>query len=153
MNTPTHETRGPRRIWTGIAAGVLTVAVLGGVAAGAYRAGERSDRTIEVIERSATEGDVARTVVVDGPWRDGPGPGIIIFPLLVIGLIALFASRRGPGRGWGPRPMGMEPGGFDDWHRHAHVAAGAPLTPTSSPTTGATRPADDAGPPPAAPAT
>ena len=56
------------KIWVGIAAGLLTTAVLAMVGIGAYRAGQRSDQTIEVVGQVAGEGDVARTVVVDG-WR------------------------------------------------------------------------------------
>ena len=85
-----------RKILAGIAAGLLTTATLLIVAAGAYRAGERSDRTVEVVGQVATDGEsTARTVLVPaGGWHDGwhgPGPGFVLFPLIVIGLFLLFA--------------------------------------------------------------
>ena len=94
-----------RKILAGIAAGLLTTATLLIVGVGAYRAGERSDRTVEVVGEVATTGEgTTRTVLVPaaagwhGGWH-GPGPGFLIFPLIVIGLFLLFASRRGGWRG------------------------------------------------------
>jgi hypothetical protein len=111
------------KVLAGIAAGLLAIAALVTVGVVAYNAGERSDRTVQVVGEVATSGDTAtRTVVLpDGYWHGGwRGPGFgfgfLIFPLIVIGLVLLFASRRG---GWrGPR-------GYDDdlqaWHRRQHA--------------------------------
>jgi hypothetical protein len=109
------------KVLAGIAAGLLTLAALVTVGVVAYNAGERSDRTVQVVGEVATTGETAtRTVVLpDGYWHGGwrgPGFGFLIFPLVVIGLVLLFASRRG---GWrGPR-------WYDDdlqaWHRRQHA--------------------------------
>jgi hypothetical protein len=118
-----------RKILAGIGAGVLTVAVLVTVGVGAYRAGERSDRTIEVVGTAVDNGEgTARTVLVpaDGyGWHDGwhgPGPGLFLFPLIVLGLVLLFASRRG---GWrGPRHYGDDE--LREWHRRQHDEPATP---------------------------
>jgi hypothetical protein len=117
-----------RKILAGIAAGLLTTAVLVSVGVGAYRAGERSDRTVEVVGEVVTDGEgTTRTVIVpsgDYGWnggRHGPGPGFLLVPLIVIGLILLFASRRG---GWhGPSRYHDHHGRDDElreWHRREH---------------------------------
>jgi hypothetical protein len=131
-----------RKILAGIAAGLLTTAVLFSVGIGAYRAGERSDRTVEVVGQVVSNGEgTTRTVLVpangygwNGGWH-GPGPGFLIFPLVVIGLFVLFASRRG---GWqGPHRHHGGYNGYDDdhlreWHRRQHEPAAptgdAPVT-------------------------
>jgi hypothetical protein len=111
-----------KRILAGIAAGLLTVAVLLAVGVGAYRAGERSDTTVEVVGEvvTGTEG-ATRTVLVPtgatgwhGGWH-GPGFGFVLFPLLVIGVVLLFASRRGGWRGPGPCDEDLR-----EWHRRQH---------------------------------
>jgi hypothetical protein len=120
-----------RKILAGIAAGLLTTAVLLSVGIGAYRAGERSDQTVQVVGEVVSSGEgTTRTVLVpangfgwNGGWH-GPGPGFFIFPLFVIGLFVLFASRRG---GWRDRCHDY-PGRYDDdrlreWHRHQHDPA------------------------------
>jgi hypothetical protein len=124
-----------RKILAGIAAGLLTTAVLVSVGVGAYRAGERSDRTVEVVGEVVTNGEgTTRTVVVPAGgygWNDGGrGPGFLIFPLIVIGLVLLFASRRG---GWhGPYRYHRGDHGYHDdhelheWHRHQHGDEPAP---------------------------
>ena len=119
-----------RKILAGIAAGLLTTAVLVSVGVGAYHAGERSDRSVEVIGELVTNGeDTSRTVIVpSGDWNDGwnggwhgPGPGFVVFPLVVIGLILLFASRRG---GWHGSYRYHDHRRRDDelreWHRREH---------------------------------
>ncbi len=121
------------KIWVGIAAGLLTTAVLAMVGIGAYRAGQRSDQTIEVVGQVAGEGDVARTVVVDG-WRNGwhgPGPGFFLIPIVIIGLVLLFAGRRGggPRSGW-YGPSWDRERELEDWHRRAHEADAATTTPS-----------------------
>jgi hypothetical protein len=119
-----------RKIMAGIAAGLLTTAVLLVVGVGAYRAGERSDRTVEVVGEVVSNGEgTTRTVLVpadgygwNGGWH-GPGPGFVLFPLIVIGLVLLFASRR---RGW-RGPYGCRGDEHDDdlrdWHRRQHEPA------------------------------
>lgn len=115
-----------RRVWTGVLAGLLAAGVLLGVAGGAYRAGQHH----EVVTRTVTDGQAVR--VVDGHgWGFWPGPGLILFPLLVIGVV-LLVSRARPWRhgGWygpyGPGPWGPggHGGGWDDWHRRAHEEQG-----------------------------
>ena len=76
-----------RKILAGIAAGLLTTATLLIVAAGAYRAGERSDRTVEVVGQVVSDGEgTTRTVVVPAGgygWHDGwhgPGLGFLHLP-------------------------------------------------------------------------
>jgi len=82
--------RTTNKIWAGIAAGVVTTAALAAAGLGGYRLGQRDDRTIEVVGTAGREGgELARTIVVDGDgWRHGggPGPGFVLFPLLLIGL-------------------------------------------------------------------
>jgi len=105
-----------RRVWTGVAAGVLAASVLLGVAGGAYRAGQRD----EVVTRTADDGDVVR--VVDGHgW--GPGPGFFLFPLAVVAVILLVRGRHGGHGGWHP-PYGPPEEAFRDWHRRAHSEQG-----------------------------
>jgi hypothetical protein len=129
-----------RKILAGIAAGLLTTAVLVSVGVGAYRAGERSDRSVEVVGEVVTNGEgTTRTVLVpsgdygwNGGWNGGwhgPGPGFVLFPLIVIGLILLFATRRG---GWhGPHRYHGDHWRDDDelreWHRREHE----PTTPAT----------------------
>lgn len=111
-----------KKIMAGIAAGLLTVAALITVGIVAYNAGERSDRTVEVVGEVVANGEsTTRAVLVpaDGHWHGGwrgPGFGLLIFPLIVIGLVLFFASRRG---GW------RDPHHYSDdelraWHRRQH---------------------------------
>ena len=126
-----------RRMWTGIAAGLLAAMVVVGVAVGAYRAGQRHD----LVVRTTEGGEVVR--VVDRPgwgYGHGPGPGVLLFPLLGIALVVLLVRGGRWGGGWHPYggvPWG--PGGpdprLDDWHRRAHATPG---------------PGDHPSPPPAA---
>jgi hypothetical protein len=113
-----------RKVWTGVLAGVLAAGVLLSVGLGAYRAGQRD----EVVTRVAGGGEVVRVIDGDRGWGHGPGPGIILFPLLAIGLVALLVSRGrrgggwcgpGPGEGWGPQSR-MPQSSWEDWHRRAH---------------------------------
>jgi hypothetical protein len=109
------------KVLAGIAAGLFALAALVTVGVVAYNAGERSDRTVQVVGEVATTGEATtRTVVLpDGYWHGGwrgPGFGFLIFPLILIGLVLFFASRR---NGWrGPR-------WYDDdlraWHRRQHA--------------------------------
>jgi hypothetical protein len=113
-----------KKILAGIAAGLLAVAALLTVGIVAYNAGERSDRQVEVVGEVVANGESAtRTVLVTadgwhGGWR-GPGFGFLIFPLIVLGLVLFFASRRG---GWrGPRYYdGYSDDELRAWHRRQH---------------------------------
>jgi hypothetical protein len=136
-----------RKVLTGIAAGLLTAALLATVAIGGYRAGERSDRadrTVTVIDQTSSDG---RTVVVpDGHWDDDwghPGFGFFLFPLIVIGVVLLLVSR--PRRygyyrhgGDGPPWRHGDDADLRDWHRREHggdmapAGSGPPLSPTDS---------------------
>lgn len=109
-----------RKWMAGIAAGLLGSAALIGVGVGAYQAGERNATDVEIVGEVIGEGDSAgRTIVVDDDgWHRDRGffPGFLVFPLVVGGLVLLFASRRrhwhGPGR--------YSETELEEWHRRAH---------------------------------
>ena len=116
-----------RRVWTGVLAGVLAASVLGGVALGAYRAGQ--DR--EVVTRVTGDGEVVR--VIDGRgWGHGPGPGFFLIPLAVVLTVLLVRGHRGGPGGWhgpyGPAPWSHRgpDEAFHEWHRRAHDQTGPP---------------------------
>jgi hypothetical protein len=109
-----------RKIVARIAAVVSRPAALLIVGTGVYRAGQRSDRTVEVVGEGS-----GRTVLVQADGWDGPGPGFLLFPLIVIGLFLLFASRRGRWRG----PRGYGDDDMREWHRRQH--GDEPATPTN----------------------
>jgi hypothetical protein len=125
----------------GIAAGVLTTTAILIVGIVSYQAGERSERTVNVVGEVVANGEDGRTVLVPTAgygWHDGwhgPGPGFLLFPLIVIGLILLFASRRG---GWrGPHRYGDDD--LREWHRRQHrdepIASSTSNPATSNPAT------------------
>ncbi len=122
-----------RSVWTGVLAGLLAVTVLGGVALGAYRAGQADD----AVTRVTADGEVVR--VIDGRgWGHGPGPGFLLLPAAIVLTVLLVRSRRGPG-GWGP-PYGSGPWApgapeeaFREWHRRAHDQAMPPEATAGSP--------------------
>jgi hypothetical protein len=117
-----------RRGW-GIAALVLTILLLVGVGIGAYHAG-----VDEGIRRGADAGQVVE--VVGGYGYGGHGGffpfGLLLFPLVIVGVVLLFrAAFGGPrwGGGWyGPGSRGpwSEEGRarFEErageWHRRQH---------------------------------
>ena len=117
-----------RKWLLGIGTGVLVTAALILVGAGAYRAGERNSNDVAVIREG---GETVRTVIVDD-WHRGSGffPGFFVFPLIIIGIVLLVASRR---QAWyGPRPYhdGYGPNGsLDEWHRRAHGETAPPPPP------------------------
>jgi hypothetical protein len=88
-----------RKWFIGIGVGLIATATLVAVGAGAYEMGQRSTDRVLV---AATETAGGR-IVVDHGWGRG-GPGHLVVPLLIVGAILLFASRRrrwcGPGPGW-----------------------------------------------------
>ncbi len=117
-----------RKWLAGIGAGVLVTAALILVGAGAYRAGERSSDDVQVVGEVVREsGSATRTIVVDGGgWHHGPGffPGFFVFPLIVIGIVLLVASRR---RAWyGPPRWQYGEAELAEWHRRAHGEAPPP---------------------------
>ncbi len=121
------------RTWLArIGVALLVTAALVTVAGIAYRVGDRDG--LDGVGREIVVGDDGtRTVVVDGfrgGWGGGPGFGFLLFPLIVVGLILLFRSRRPQ---WGNGPRREED--LRDWHRRQHVAdvpvpAGPPIGPT-----------------------
>jgi hypothetical protein len=127
-----------RKWMFGIAVSVLTAAALILVGVGAYRAGERNaDDDIEVVGEVIGEGGSdGRTIIVDrdGWDRDGFFPGFFVFPLVVIGVVLLVASRRRRWYGGPGRYYGCDQGdGLDEWHRKAHAeTAPAPPAPPST---------------------
>lgn len=118
-----------RRLWTGLLVGVLGAMALVAVGVGAFHAGERHSVTT-VAPVVGASGETVRVVDYGhwGPW--GGPPFGFLFPLLIIGLIALLvAGRRRAywGRPYGPGPWSggpCGPGGreqmLSDWHQRAH---------------------------------
>ncbi len=117
-----------RKWMIGIGVSLLVAASLILVGIGAYRAGERDDAQIQVVGEVLREGEsTGRTIVVNGDGWDGHWgffPGFFVFPLIVIGLVLLCASRRrryyGHGYGYPAGPGCPPPDDLDEWHRRAH---------------------------------
>ena len=103
----------------GVAVGVLVAASLLLVGVGAYNAGQRNAETVEVVTAGETAGR-ALVVPVD-TWRGGWhwGPGFLVFPLIVIGLVLLFSARRRGG--WCPPWRYGDDEALREWHRRAHA--------------------------------
>ncbi len=111
-----------RRVWAGVAAGVLAALVVVSVAVGAFQAGQRDSEPVAQVVGDG--GEVVRVVGGHG-WGYGPGPGFFLLPLLGIALVVLLLRGRGgpggwyrgcgPGGGYGGRDEAMQ-----DWHRRAH---------------------------------
>jgi hypothetical protein len=108
----------------GIGVSVLVAASLLVVGIAAFNAGQRHREVVEVVSAGEPAGQAVLVPV--GAWRGGwhGGPGFVVFPLVVIGLILLFSARRrggwgGPGRwsGYGPDDDRQ----LQDWHRRAHA--------------------------------
>lgn len=127
------------RTWLArIGVALLVTAALVAVAGIAYRIGDKDG--LDGVGREIVVGDDGtRTVAVDGfrdGWHGGPGFGFLLFPLVVVGLILLFRSRRPH---WGTGPRREEE--LRDWHRRQHVAdvpvpAGSVTPPAPTPSEG-----------------
>lgn len=132
-----------RRVWAGVAAGVLAALVLLTVGFGGYQAGrDDDDSTTEIVRESGESGDGQVVHVVHDGRRWGPGPGFFLFPLLIV--FVVFALVRGRGHRhyghWGPgsyRPgyWGGDPEShLQEWHRRQHEGgASTEATPPTTP--------------------
>lgn len=106
-------------MWVGAAAAVLTLLLVLGVGAAAYRAGQGDEVTRTVTDG---EGQVVRVTEIDGARR-GPGLGLVLVPALGIAVVVLLfsnARHRGHHGPCGPGACRYEP--------PADVAPGAPTT-------------------------
>ena len=125
-----------RKWLLGIGVGLVAVASLLAVGAGAYELGQRDDDRVLVTSSESIDG---RIIVDNDGWRHGPGG--LVFPLLIAGVIFLIVSRRR--RGWcGPGP------GWDrdaDWH-YRHGWHGHPSEGPYGPAPSGTAPAPPAPP-------
>lgn len=127
------------RTWLArIGVALLAVAALVAVAGVAYRIGVNDDGVGDVGREIVVDEDGTRTVVVGGwhgRWGGGPGFGFLFFPLVVVGAILLFRSRRDR---WNASPRGEAE--LRDWHHRQHVAdvpvATVPTAPTVPPAAG-----------------
>ena len=105
-----------RKWMTRIGVSLLVLAGLAVVAGVAFRAGQHHDD----VRNAVVGDDGVRTVVVTDGWRHGwPGFGFgfLFFPLLIVGLILLFSSRRAA---WGGPWRGREEE-LRQWHQRAHA--------------------------------
>lgn len=104
-----------------IGIGLVAAAGLAVVAAGAYAAGTDDDDRGDgrVVGELVVDEDGERTVIVADKWRgdwDGPGFGIVIVPLLVVGGVLLWRSRNSRDAG----PFGRHDAEWREWHRRVH---------------------------------
>jgi hypothetical protein len=108
-----------RNVLKGIAISLLVAASLVLVGTIAYRAG--SDDDVRVARELVVGDEGTRTVIVSDGWRGGlhgPGFGFLFFPLVVIGLILLFSSRRDR---WGRGPWQSRDEEWREWHKKQHA--------------------------------
>jgi hypothetical protein len=103
-----------------VAISLLVAATLVLVATIAYRAG--ADHDVRVARELGLGDEATRTVIVSDGWRGWHGPwtgfGFLFVPLLVIGLILLFSSRRDR---WGRGPWESRDEEWREWHRKQHA--------------------------------
>jgi hypothetical protein len=146
-----------------VGAAILAVLAVIGVGIAAFNAGIDEGISREL----ARSGDADQTVRVVGHgwgWGYGYGRGfgfpfgLILFPLLIIGIVLLVRGAFWRGRWGGPRwggPGGWGPGGpggpgygygpwggpagFDEYHRRLHEQPPAPAGPGDTPGEGDTR--------------
>jgi len=78
----------------GIGVGLVAAASLVAVGAGGYELGQRDDDRVLVTGSETIDG---RIIVDNDGWRHGPGG--LVFPLLIAGVIFLIVGRRRH-RGW-----------------------------------------------------
>ena len=115
------------RRWTMIGVSVLVILAGVGIGVGAYNAGLH-----EGLQRTGEATEIVRYV---GPgWGGGFPFGLLLFPLFIFGIFALFRGamwRRhgdwhghGPGGPGGPGPWGRA----EEWHRHQHEQGGQPTS-------------------------
>jgi hypothetical protein len=144
-----------------VGAAILAVLAVIGIGVVAFNAGIDEG----VSRQLASSGDTGQVVrVVGHGWGYGYGRGfgfpfgLILFPLLIIGIVLLVRGAfwrgrwggprwggpggwgpGGPGGpGYGPGPWGG-PGGFDDYHRRLHEQPPAPAGPGDAPGGSGTR--------------
>ena len=130
------------RTWLArIGVSLLAIAGLVVVAGVAYRIGVHDDAVPGIGREIVIGDDGTRAVVVDGwrgRWGGGPGFGFFVFPLVIVGLVLLFRSRRDR---WNGGLRGEAE--LRDWHHRQHVAdvpvATVPAAPAAPPTIEPTR--------------
>jgi len=127
-----------RKWLIGIGVGLVAAASLLAVGAGAYELGQRDDDRVLVTSSESIDG---RIIVDNDGWRHGPGG--LVFPLLIAGVIFLIVSRRRH-RGWcGPGP------GWDrdaEWHSRRGWHGDGPYGPYGPAPSGTGQPATSAPP-------
>ena len=125
-----------RKWLIGIGVGLVAAASLLAVGAGAYELGQRDDDRVLVTSSESIDG---RIIVDNDGWRHGPGG--LVFPLLIAGVIFLIVSRRRH-RGWcGP--------GWDrdaEWHSRRGWHGDGPYGPYGPAPSGTGQPATSAPP-------
>lgn len=119
-----------RKWLIGIGVGLLAAATLVAVGAGAYELGQRDTDQVLVTGTETTGG----RIIVDQDGWDRGGPGRLVFPLLIIGVIVLLASRRrrgwcGPGPGWDRDAEWRYRHGWHGWHGYEPMASAPPAPP------------------------
>jgi hypothetical protein len=138
-----------------VGAVILAVLAVIGIGVAAFNAG-----VDEGISRELAHSGNAETVrIVGHGWGYGRGFGfpfgLILFPLLVIGIVLLlrgafwrgrWGGPRWGGPGWGPGGPGGPgygswggPAGFDEYHRRLHEQPSAPAGPDDAPAGGGAR--------------
>ena len=127
-----------RKWLIGIGVGLVAAASLLAVGAGAYELGQRDDDRVLVTSSESIDG---RIIVDNDGWRHGPGG--LVFPLLIAGVIFLIVSRRRHRGWWGPGP------GWDrdaEWHSRRGWHGDGPYGPYGPAPSGTGQPATSAPP-------
>jgi hypothetical protein len=155
-----------------VGAVILAIVAMVGIGFAAFNAGVDEGISRELAQ-SESGTQVVRVVGHGYGWGYGRGFGfpfgLILFPLLFIGIVllirgAFFRGRWGGPRWWGPGgwgqggpggpggygppgPWGGGPAAFDEYHRRLHEQPPTPAGPGDVPSGSATRetPADPAG--------
>ncbi len=126
-----------RKWMIGIGVGLLAAATLIAVGAGAYELGQRDNERVLVTGTESIDG---RIIVEHDGWRGGPG--FLVFPLLIAGVIFLVVSRRryhgwyGPGPGWDREAAWRYGHDWRGWHgdeRSGPAPYGTPTPPVPTP--------------------